>query len=99
MSKPKLSRRVAIRNPLGLHLRPAEMFARIAKKFDATIEVIKEGQRVDAKSILDVLTLGAEQGQELLLEAAGPEAQDALDALAELAESEFVLEPNENQSS
>ena len=99
MSESKLSRRVTIRNSQGLHARPAEMFARLATQFDATIEVIKEGQRVDAKSILHILTLGAEQGQELLLEATGPEAQDALDALAELTENEFALDTNENQSS
>ncbi len=99
MSESKLSRRVAIRNSQGLHARPAEMFARLASQFDAAIEVVKEGQRVDAKSILHILTLGAEQGQELLIEATGPDAQDALDALAELTENEFALEPNENQSS
>ena len=99
MSEPRHSRRVAVRNPQGLHARPAEMFARLALTFDATIEVVKDGQRVDAKSILHILTLGAEQGQELLLEATGHDAQAALDALAELTENEFSLDTNENQSS
>jgi len=98
MSENKLCRRVIIRNPQGLHARPAEMFARLASQFESTVEVIKDGYRVDAKSILHILTLGAEQGQELLIEVSGNDAQQALDVLAKLAERESFPNTKETQN-
>ncbi len=71
-------------NPQGLHARPAELFVKTASQYQAKIEVIKDGQRVDGKSILSILTLAAVQGTELSLEATGPDAQQALTALSEL---------------
>lgn len=84
-----LSRRVVITNRQGLHARPADMFVRAASRFQARIEVIKDGNRVDGKSILGVLTLVAEEGSELQIEASGPDAQAALKALSQLVESNF----------
>ena len=92
MSASVLQRSVVISNPQGLHARPAELFARLALRFDSEIEVIRNDLRVDAKSILHVLTLGAEQGTELMLEARGPDAKDALDALVRLVESDFTTD-------
>ena len=86
------SGRVCIRNPQGLHARPADLFARTASKFDSTIEVIKGGERVDGKSILSILTLVAEQGTELSIEAKGPDAQAALRELVALVEAGFEEE-------
>ena len=83
---------VCIKNPQGLHARPADLFARTASKFDSTIEVIKGGERVDGKSILSILTLVAEQGTELSIEAKGPDAQAALRELVALVEAGFEEE-------
>ena len=77
-------------NPQGLHARPAEVFVKTASQFQARIEVVKDGQRVDGKSILNILTLAAVEGTELHLEATGPDAQGALDALAELFKHNFA---------
>jgi phosphocarrier protein len=68
------------------------MFARTASRFSSSIEVVKGGERVDGKSILSILTLVAEQGTELSIEANGPDAQDALRALVELVERGFEEE-------
>jgi phosphotransferase system HPr (HPr) family protein len=84
------SRRLVITNPSGLHARPAEMFARTAMQFEAQVELIHCGQRVDGKSILHILTLGAAQGTELLLEVRGADARQAIEALAELVERNFA---------
>ncbi len=92
MSQSKVTRRVEIRNDQGLHLRPAEFFARLAAKYDATIEVVKDDHRVDAKSILDILTLAASQGQTLVLEAVGHDAGEAVNALADLVERQFAVD-------
>ena len=80
----EVSRRVVVANPQGLHARPADMFARAAAKFDSKIEVVREDQRVDGKSILGVLTLAAEHGTELSIEATGPDAQEAIRVLVAL---------------
>ena len=71
-------------NPQGLHARPADLFVKLAGRFASTIPVIKDGERVDGKSILAILTLAAVQGTQLRIEATGPDADEALHALAEL---------------
>lgn len=90
---------VVISNPQGLHARPAELFARLALRFDSDIEVIRDSHRVDAKSILHVLTLGAAQGSELTLQAQGADAEEALEALVQLVESDFAIDETMSQES
>ena len=99
MSSPAAQRVVVIndKDPLGLHIRPAEQFVRLAMKFPCEIEVVRENLRVDGKSIMHMLTLGAEPGTELRLEARGDEAEQALDSLARFIENGFVLEQTEGQ--
>ena len=89
MTEPRASRTVVVRNPQGLHARPADRFARLAGRFDATIELVKGGERVDGKSVLNILTLAAVQGTSLGLEAEGHDAEEATQALAELVEKNF----------
>ncbi|MCA9257587.1 MAG: HPr family phosphocarrier protein [Planctomycetales bacterium] len=89
MTEPIHQRTVVITNPHGLHARPAELFARLALSFESEIEVVRDNHRVDAKSILNVLTLGAAQGVELVIEARGRDAAEAIEALANLVESDF----------
>jgi phosphocarrier protein HPr len=92
MSELKLVRTVVVGNPQGLHARPADLFVKVATRFPCQIEVIKGSQRVNGKSILDIMTLGAEQGTQLSLEAVGHDAEAALDALAELFARNFAEE-------
>ncbi len=96
---PAAEKTVVISNPQGLHARPAELFARLALQFDSNIEVIRESNRVDAKSILHVLTLGAAQGTELTLQAQGDDAEAALEALVRLVESDFATDETMSQGS
>ena len=98
MVERKSSRTIVVKTPEGLHARPAELFAKIAMQFDAKIEVIKEGHRADAKSILSILTLAAVQGTTLTLEAVGQDADIALEALVELAGSDFSVDGTLNQN-
>ena len=78
------SKTVVIQNPQGLHARPASLFVNLAQRFHATIEVVKEENIVDGKSILSILTLAATMGTKLTIRAEGEDAQSALDALVEL---------------
>ena len=84
MNGEPLQRRVIITNPMGFHFRPMGAFAKLASTFQSTITVRKEDRRVDGKSILELMLLAAEQGSELTIEASGPDAVEAVDALAEV---------------
>ena len=90
MSEQKLTRTVIVTNPQGLHARPADMFVKTALRYQSRIEVVKDSERVDGKSILSMLTLAAMEGTKLSLEATGADAQSALDALVELFVSNFA---------
>src|SRR5919197_6423458 len=84
--------RLEVRNPLGLHARPAARFVQTAAAFDASIEVtnLTRGSGPASGSSLNGLaTLGIRQGNEILVTAHGPQAEAALAALAELAERNF----------
>ncbi len=94
MSDGRQTRTVVVTNPQGLHARPADLFVKLASKYQAKVEVIKEGERVDGKSILAILTLAAVEGTPLTIEATGPDALAALDALAELVMRNFDEEGN-----
>lgn len=76
-------------NPQGLHARPADLFVKLANRFDSRVEVVKGNERVDGKSILAILTLAAENGTELLIEAVGTQADEAVEALADLVRRNF----------
>src|SRR5208282_1267944 len=77
-------RQVAVNNVLGLHLRAADKFVRMANAFQSDVRVCCEGIIANGKSILDLLSLAAECGTMLALEAQGCDAEDAVDALANL---------------
>ena len=89
MSNDKLSTTVTITNPQGLHMRPAYLLAETAAMFQSEIELVKDDIRVDGKSVLGILTLGAAQGSQVLVEAAGVDAGDAIAKLETLLESGF----------
>lgn len=80
---------VTITNTLGLHVRPSAAFAETAAKFRADVCVVKDGQSVNAKSSIDLLTLAAVAGSRLMLRAEGEDAEQAVSALARLIEANF----------
>ncbi|WP_147819958.1 HPr family phosphocarrier protein [Salidesulfovibrio onnuriiensis] len=86
------SRQVVVANPHGLHARPAGKLAQEALGFKSSISIVLDGQEVDAKSILDILTLAAGEGSILELRAAGEDAEQALNVLEKLFASRFEEE-------
>ena len=80
---------LTIRNKVGLHARPAALFVRTAGKFKSKVSAVKDGREVNAKSILSVLTLGAEQGAVVTIRAEGEDEVEAVEALQELVENNF----------
>ena len=84
-----LEQTVTIRSKSGLHARPAAIFIQQAKLFQSQITLSKNGKTVNAKSILSVLTLGAAQGDQIVLGADGDDAQSAINTLASLLEQDL----------
>ena len=82
---------VKIINRLGMHARPAMIFAEAAQEFDADITIRRTDQPspVDAKSIMQLMMLAATKGTDLVIEATGEDAQAAVDALISLVASGF----------
>ncbi len=73
---------VRVANPLGLHIRPAYLIARLASRYESSIEIIKDGQSVNGKSVLEILMLAATQDTLLTIVARGRDAVQAVEALA-----------------
>ena len=78
-----------INNAVGLHARPASLFVQESRKFVSDITVSLEDSEADAKSILDLLLLGANQGCTVTVRAEGPDAEQALAALTDLHARNF----------
>lgn len=84
------AKEVLVQNQVGLHARPATFFIQKANEFKASIWVEKEERRVNAKSLLGVLSLGIVGGVNIRIIADGADEQDAVDALVKLVESGFA---------
>ena len=79
-----------VNNQVGLHARPATFFIQKANEFKSSIWVEKDDRRVNAKSLLGVLSLGIVKGTTINLIADGPDEEAAIKALVELIDSEFT---------
>ncbi len=86
---PVLVRPLRIVNQRGLHARAAAKFVALAERFGASVDVLKDGQSVSARSIMGLMLLGAGPGSEIELRAEGWDAREALEALAALVEAGF----------
>lgn len=82
-------RTVIITNRNGLHARPAAEIVKLAAKFQSEITVVKDELDVNGKSIMGVMMLAAEHGSNITFRAEGPDADQALDALATLVANGF----------
>ena len=81
---------VTIKNNVGLHARPATFFIQKANSYRSSIWVEREDRRVNAKSLLGVLSLGIVKGMTITLIADGPDEQDALAGLSALIDAGFA---------
>lgn len=88
-SATALTRSLVIVNRRGLHARAAAKFVTLAERFGASVDVVRDGQSVSARSIMGLMMLGAGKGATILLQADGWDAKEALDALAALVEAGF----------
>ena len=84
-----ITRDVTITNTIGLHARPATFFIQKSNEFKSSIWVEKGDRRINAKSLLGVLSLGITKGTEITIITDGTDEKEALDALESLVESNF----------
>ena len=84
-----IKQKVKIQNKLGLHARPASLLVQTASKFISDVFIIKNTQKVNAKSILGIMMLAAEYGSELEIITDGTDETAALDAMLGLVNNKF----------
>ena len=85
-----VSKNVVVNNQVGLHARPATFFIQKANEFKSSIWVEKEERKVNAKSLLGVLSLGIVKGTTIQLIADGPDEKEAIEALNKMISSDFA---------
>ncbi|MEV5026847.1 HPr family phosphocarrier protein [Paenibacillus sp. LPE1-1-1.1] len=85
------AQKVVIQNTAGFHIRPAQLFTEKATQFQSTVLIMPEGTTTvaDAKSILNLMTLGLEKGAIITIQAEGPDEAEAVAELSELVASGF----------
>lgn len=85
----RYSKTYKIVNELGLHARPAMLLVQAISRLNCSVFIEKEGLEADAKSIMGVLTLAAEQGSHITVRAEGPDAEKAVHAIERLIQDKF----------
>ncbi|MFW6280182.1 MAG: HPr family phosphocarrier protein, partial [Planctomycetota bacterium] len=86
------SDRVQIKNPLGFHVRPVQRFSELARAFAGDVEVEINDKKADGKSVMGLMSLGAQSGSEMKIITRGPDARQALDVLKFVVGENFFVE-------
>lgn len=86
-----LYKEITVKNPDGLKARPAALFVQVASRFESQILIESGNKKVNAKSIMGVLSLGIKCGESVFVLANGRDEKQALNALYELTENGFTL--------
>jgi len=84
-----LTREFIVGNKVGLHARPVSLLVQTANKFKSDIFTEKDGKRVSAKSILGLLSLGAEKGSTIIMEVDGSDEESAMKSIEEIIANKF----------
>jgi len=84
-----IKKEITIKNKLGMHARAAVKFMNLANRFVSSVRIEKDGNEIDGKSILGILTLAAVQGSRITLKISGKDEKQALEALVALIEGKF----------
>lgn len=92
MSDSTCQRTVTVTNANGLHLVPCSLVAKLAGEFACSVTIYKGELAVNAKTVLELMTLGATQGTELVVVAEGPGAEEVVERMAVLFDSGFRID-------
>lgn len=85
----KVTKKIEIKNKLGLHARAAALLVQTVNKFSAQVSLSKDGQTINGRSIMGVLTLAAAQGTKIQVEATGEDAERTVKAIERLVDNRF----------
>ena len=91
MADQTQTKKLVLLNKYGMHVRPAGLFAKVASRYDANVEVEKDGNVVSGKSIMALMTLEATHGAVLKVTASGPQAKEVLEELEALIARKFDI--------
>lgn len=91
-NRPVVREEVVVNLENGLHLVPCSKIAEASRRYDCDIRIQREDLIVDAKAIFELITLRAEQGTRLALEAEGEQAEEAIEQLVDLFENDFYVD-------
>ena len=84
-----VSKELVVKNQSGIHARPAAVIVKTTSKFQSDVSFIKDDIHANAKSIMNILLLAVEPGSHIIVEAEGPDEDEALGAMIKLFESDF----------
>ena len=87
-----IEKEIVIKNRSGIHARPAALLVKTANEFSSEIFIEKDGEKINAKSIMGILTLGATYNSVLKISAEGSDEEKAVEAIATLFENKFEEE-------
>lgn len=87
---PRIVQEVTVKSAQGLHARPAAMFVQIASRYNSTVTIHRDDEKINGKSIMGILTLGIQPGTIIRLDIEGEDAQEVFDELAELLTKEVI---------
>jgi phosphocarrier protein HPr len=87
---PQVVKEIIVKNPQGLHARPAAMFVQIASRYNSNVTIRKDDEKVNGKSIMGILTLGVQPDTKIILEVEGEDADEVLGELEKLLTRDII---------
>lgn len=96
MKEQEYSRKLIIENSLGFHVRPVQRFSELARAFKGNVQVEIEGDSADGKSVMGLMSLGAQSGSEMNLITSGIDAEQALELLSYVVSENFFVEEQDD---
>ncbi len=87
---PRIVKEIIVKNPQGLHARPAAMFVQIATRYNSSVTIQRDDEKVNGKSIMGILTLGIQMDTKIILEIEGEDANEMLEELNTLLEEDII---------
>ena len=84
-----LEKIICVMNETGIHARPAAVLVRVAMKYRSDIIIVRSGNEYDAKSIMNVMSMGVRKGETIHLKVSGPDEEEAFQSITALIENDF----------
>jgi len=87
---PQIQKELIVKNPQGLHARPAALFVQIVSKYNSAVTITCGGEKINGRSIMGLLTLGLQRGTRVVVDINGDDAEDVMSELQKLLSQEGI---------